>query len=43
MAKTKKNLDYTKVAQNIIANIGGKENVNSVQVFRKLPLLSVRP
>ena len=31
MAKAKKNLDYTKVAQNIIANIGGKENVNSVR------------
>lgn len=29
MAKTK--LDYTKVAQNIIASIGGKENVNSVR------------
>ncbi len=27
----KKKLDYTKVAQNIIANIGGKENVNSVR------------
>lgn len=31
MAKTKKNLDYNKVAQNILANIGGKENVNSVR------------
>lgn len=31
MAKTKKNLDYTKVAQNIIANIGGKENIISVR------------
>ncbi len=31
MAKTKQKLDYTKVAQNIIANIGGKENVNSVR------------
>ena len=31
MAKAKKNLDYTKVAQNIIANIGGKENVISVR------------
>ena len=30
MAK-KGNLDYDKVAQNIIANIGGKENVNSVR------------
>lgn len=29
MAKAK--LDYNKVAQNIIANIGGKENVNSVR------------
>lgn len=27
----KKKLDYTKVAQNIIANIGGKENVNGVR------------
>jgi len=27
----KKKLDYTKVAQNIISNIGGKENVNSVR------------
>lgn len=31
MAKTKKKLDYNKVAENIIANIGGKENVNSVR------------
>ena len=31
MAKSKKNLDYTKVAQNIIANIGGKENIISVR------------
>ena len=31
MAKAKKNLDYTKVAQNIIANIGGKENIISVR------------
>lgn len=31
MAKTKKNLDYAKVAQNIIANIGGKENIVSVR------------
>lgn len=30
MAK-KADLDYSKVAQNIIANIGGKENVNSVR------------
>ena len=29
MAKTK--LDYSKVARNIIANIGGKENINSVR------------
>ena len=29
MAKTK--LDYNRVAKNIIANIGGKENVNSVR------------
>lgn len=29
MAKTK--LDYSKAAQNIIANIGGKDNVNSVR------------
>lgn len=27
----KKKLDYPKVAQNILANIGGKENVNSVR------------
>lgn len=31
MAKAKKKLDYNKVAENIIANIGGKENVNSVR------------
>lgn len=31
MAKAKKNLDYTKVAQNIIANVGGKENIISVR------------
>ena len=30
MAK-KADLDYSKVARNIIANIGGKENVNSVR------------
>ena len=28
---TKQKLDYNKVAQNIIANVGGKENVNSVR------------
>lgn len=28
---TKQKLDYNQVAQNIIANIGGKENVNSVR------------
>ncbi len=31
MAKTKKRLDYNEVAKNIIANIGGKDNVSSVR------------
>ena len=31
MAKTKAKLDYNQVARNIIANIGGKENVNAVR------------
>lgn len=31
MAKTKKRLDYSQVAKNILANVGGKENVNSVR------------
>ena len=31
MAKTKVKLDYDQVARNIIANIGGKENVNAVR------------
>ena len=31
MAKTKKSLDYSQVAKNILANVGGKENVNSVR------------
>lgn len=31
MAKAKAKLDYNQVARNILANIGGKENVNSVR------------
>lgn len=31
MAKTKKKLDYSQVAKNILANVGGRENVNSVR------------
>lgn len=31
MAKAKQKLDYAKAAQNIIANIGSKENINSVR------------